>query len=345
MPAYTVYLEQLQVLLASWAGQYAVHVPASAGNGFYDFTKWKKGVEIAWEYDVAVNPLKRFLLPPREDLIRFDARAATAEPVFEAPAQLLFGVHPYDLKAIVQLDQLMEAGSPDQNYLRRRENTVVFALEPARVARDAFWGSVGAHRIDIGYDLYWTKISPAAFHVRVGSPRGEDLLMAGGALPKSSPSEREAARRARERITREARKDGLSFPWQQVPQVLAKSWDSPLWMEKAQSCFACGSCNAVCPTCYCFDVREEIDESLGAGKRWREWDACMLSSFALVAGGHNFRAQARDRYRHRYFRKGKYIFDLLGELGCVGCGRCVSACTARIANPKAVFNALREETR
>jgi ferredoxin len=59
-----------------------------------------------------------------------------------------------------------------------------------------------------------------------------------------------------------------------------------------------------------------------------------------VAGNHNFRDKAVDRYRHRYFRKGKYIYDKIGELGCVGCGRCVRSCTASIANPLAVFNEL-----
>ena len=59
-------------------------------------------------------------------------------------------------------------------------------------------------------------------------------------------------------------------------------------------------------------------------------------------GDHNFRAKALERYRHRYMRKGKYIYDRFGELGCIGCGRCVRACTANIANPREVFNTLWE---
>jgi hypothetical protein len=100
---------------------------------------------------------------------------------------------------------------------------------------------------------------------------------------------------------------------------------------------------AVCPTCYCFDVKEEADDLLKTGIRYREWDGCMLQSFAAVAGGHNFRSTARERYRHRIFRKGKYIHDRIGELGCVGCGRCAMACTAGIADPLSVFHRLREE--
>jgi len=29
-------------------------------------------------------------------------------------------------------------------------------------------------------------------------------------------------------------------------------------------------------------------------------------------------------------RKGKYIYEKFGELGCVGCGRCIRACVANI---------------
>ncbi len=343
MSAYTVYQDQLPGLFRLWAKLYKVHVPVQTDEGFYDFRPWTKGGEIAWDYDLTVNPLKRFLLPPREDLISFDAGDYTSRGVFEAPQQLLFGVHPYDLRAIAQLDQLMEQGSPDRNYLRRRENTVIFGMEPMRVAKDAFWSTMGAGRADIGYDLYWTKTGPATFFVEVGTPRGEELLLAGGEVARASAAQYEAARRAREAIRRRADKNGLHFPWQELPRILNKAWDDPLWREQSRMCLACGSCNLVCPTCYCFDIKEELDENLKTGRRWREWDACMLPSFALVAGGHNFRGKHLERFRHRYYRKGKYIFDMIGEPGCVGCGRCIGACTARIANPLTVFNRLYEE--
>ena len=179
----------------------------------------------------------------------------------------------------------------------------------------------------------------------MGSARGEQLLTVLGKPVKASASERDAARRAAEAVRKVADKRGLRFPWQEVPSVLDHSWNSGLWRERSEMCLACGSCNVVCPTCYCFDVREEMDLSMKQGTRFRTWDACMLPGFASIAGGHNFRAKSLERYRHRYYRKGKYIHDMVGELGCVGCGRCVRACTARIANPMEVYNALWEETR
>ena len=85
-----------------------------------------------------------------------------------------------------------------------------------------------------------------------------------------------------------------------------------------------------------------MDSDLQSGTRRRQWDACLLSGFAVVAGGHNFRKRREERYRHRFYRKAKYLPERFGFTGCVGCGRCVRACTAGIANPVEVYNTLLE---
>ena len=342
MTAYTVSMEQLPSLFELWSKDMQVYVPEQEANGYYNFAPWRPDTEIAWDYDLAYNSLKRFFLPPHEDLIRYDLSTYEAKPVFEAPPQLLFGVHPYDLRAINQLDQIMDSGAPDQNYNRRRDATVVFVMDPLRIADTSFWASAGSGRVDHGFDLHWTKISPSAFYVEVGSAKGEQLILAAGALSRATISEREAARREQVKIKAKSELRGLRMPWKEVPKLLARNWKSRIWRHRSQYCLSCGSCVLVCPTCYCFDIREEIDVSLKEGRRFREWDGCMLPSFALVAGDHNFRPLPLNRYRHRYFKKGKYVFDKIGELGCVGCGRCVRACTAGIANPMAVFNELWE---
>ena len=49
-----------------------------------------------------------------------------------------------------------------------------------------------------------------------------------------------------------------------------------------------------------------------------------------MAGGENFRKDRSARLRHRFFRKGKWIIERYGRLGCVGCGRCDRNCLAKI---------------
>jgi ferredoxin len=65
-----------------------------------------------------------------------------------------------------------------------------------------------------------------------------------------------------------------------------------------------------------------------------------LKDFANVAGGHNFRKNSPERFRHRLLRKGKYLPELIGELSCVGCGRCIDACVPKVSNPVEILNKL-----
>jgi formate hydrogenlyase subunit 6/NADH:ubiquinone oxidoreductase subunit I len=103
-----------------------------------------------------------------------------------------------------------------------------------------------------------------------------------------------------------------------------------MWDAVGRKCFSCGSCNLVCPTCYCFNVKDEVAPDLAGGERKRTWDSCQLAEFATVAGGENFRKDRSARLRHRFFRKGKWIMERYGRLGCVGCGRCDRNCLVKI---------------
>ena len=62
----------------------------------------------------------------------------------------------------------------------------------------------------------------------------------------------------------------------------------------------------------------------------------MLVDFAKVASERTSGVIKPAASRHRMFRKGKYILKDT-KLGCVGCGRCSSACLAGIASPLEAF--------
>jgi ferredoxin len=67
----------------------------------------------------------------------------------------------------------------------------------------------------------------------------------------------------------------------------------------------------------------------------------MLDGFTKVAGEHEFRDKRSERFRHRIYRKGKYVpAKIGGRIACVGCGRCIDACLPGIANPVEVYNRL-----
>ncbi|MCL4536589.1 MAG: 4Fe-4S dicluster domain-containing protein [Nitrospirae bacterium] len=109
-----------------------------------------------------------------------------------------------------------------------------------------------------------------------------------------------------------------------------------------ERCLACGNCTNVCPTCYCFDIIDEIELDMKTGRRYRRWDSCQLEPFAKVAGGENFRKERSARQRHRYYRKFRYPVSKFARFFCTGCGRCSRTCMAKI-NLKDVLSALLKE--
>jgi len=309
----------------------------------YVFGRLARASEVCLDYDLALYPVKNFLLPSKETLIKFKlGEKPEAEMAVEANPIVLLGVHPYDIKAIELLDTAFSTTNPDINYLSRREKTTIIGVDCLYPNPNAFCASLGTAVTDTGFDLMLTDIGDS-YLVAIGSGKGKKLVEK--YAKTRGATEQQLTRRDNERQKALDRYQvSLSMPPEEIPQLLDQSWDSAVFKEKGEKCLSCGSCVMVCPTCFCFDVQEDVSLNLEEGERYRQWDACMLPDFALVSGGGNFRNNKEDRLRHRMYRKGKYLLERYGKLGCVGCGRCSSACLAEIASPAETFNMLKEES-
>ena len=317
-------------------------VGAKRKDGKYAFGKLTDASQLCLDYDFALYPPKGYLLPPRETLIRFElGEEPRVEPVVEAEPVILFGVHPYDIKAIELLDAAFSGANHDINYLSRRAKSTIIGVDCLNPNPNAFCASLGTATTDTGFDLMLSDIGDS-YVVAIGSSEGEQLLSRYAVTREATQSE--LAQRDEQRREALGRyKVTLSVSAEELPALLDKAWDSAVFREKSEKCLSCGSCVMVCPTCFCFDVQDDIALNLKQGERYRQWDGCMLVDFALVAGGENFRQDSQSRFRHRIYRKGKYLLERYGKLGCVGCGRCASACLAEIASPAETFNMLKEE--
>jgi ferredoxin len=108
-------------------------------------------------------------------------------------------------------------------------------------------------------------------------------------------------------------------------------YEAPFWEEVAFACINCGTCTYLCPTCWCFDIQDEVQRLEKKGDRIRNWDSCMFPLFTLHASGHNPRAKKPERVRQRFMHKLKYYIDKYDDgIQCVGCGRCVQFCPVNI---------------
>jgi len=305
------------------------------------FAELTKAGDLRLDYDVTILPPKKYFQPPRETLLKFD-RNEGFESVFDNQPFVLFGVHPYDMVAISQMDKLFAKDICDTQYITRRENATIVACDVQNASKNVFAGCMGTASVNEGFDILITKINND-YLVDIRSKKGHTLAE----TIKDAEDADDISLKLRKLVWADnaelLQKHKLDVRPDVLPKLLERSYEHPVWEEKSERCYSCGSCNLVCPTCYCFDIREDVEWNLQKGERYRVWDGCLLADFAVVAGEHNFRGNRADRYRHRYYRKGKYVPEKIGEIACVGCGRCITACTANIANPVEVYNILVEE--
>ena len=187
----------------------------------------------------------------------------------------------------------------------------------------------GADEARYGYDLFLTDIG-GKYLVSISSVEAANILES-ACNPREATDEDRAAFRARTRTRQNAfNKDIPEI--QEVAMLMDAFHSDPFWDELGSRCLSCTACSAVCPSCFCFDIYDEMDPNGKTGSRVRVQDSCCSPDFATVAGGYNFRADGRSRVRHRMYHKLNGFLMKHDRMLCVGCGRCVDACKANI-NP------------
>ena len=306
------------------------------------FAKLERAQDLRLDYDVTILPPKKEFFPAKQDLLRFDG--PRVEACLAPVEKVLFGVHFYDVKALDMTDTLFKEKNEDRNYTAHREAATIVISSIQKASPRAFWASIGTEVKPRGHDAWLTKIAGGCvFETR--TPKGEALLEF-GRFAKASDEQVAAARRANEDMAKKCPEQLKGTSSSNAKKVRAAFGQEELWTKFAADCFSCGSCNTVCPTCYCFDVQDwwHIDQKSGA--RTRTWDACLTEDFAKISLGagaqENFREERAERFRHRFMRKAAYLNEKLGGPACVGCGRCSAACTADIADPTTVINSIPE---
>jgi NAD(P)H-flavin reductase/CheY-like chemotaxis protein/formate hydrogenlyase subunit 6/NADH:ubiquinone oxidoreductase subunit I len=335
--------EDLKALVEGLAEEMEV-VGVKSRHGKYVYDKITSFDELCLDYDVTYMAPTKYMLPEKETLVKFRLNGEPqVESVIDGTARAIIGIHPYDIKALELLDEAFIVTNPDPNYIARRQNTIIIGVDCLNPSPKSFATSMGTNTVESGFDLLLTDIG-GTYMVTVGSEKGAELL--DEYCQAREPSGDEIARQKAVRDEALTRYQlHLEVPRERLPKLLEESYDDPYWESRSEACLSCGSCVMVCPTCFCFDVQDEIALNLKDGERVRHWDGCMLVDFARVASGENFRHDKASRFRHRIYRKGKYVLERYGKVGCVGCGRCATACLADIASPLEAFNAIAESAR
>lgn len=304
-----------------------VHAPIRRGERFV-FAPPSRWSDVVLEYPRTALPPKKYVLPPREAMFRFDAHGGYRDLLAEARnPTVVFGVHPYDIHGMNILDQVFLGGRyRDPYYAERRRATAIIGVD-FQPDEYHFAASTDTDSVDQGFDLFFHDIGED-YLVLVGTGRGDDMVLKSGCLFEE-PTEadfREFKRRSAKR--RAAYRTQVDL--RDLPGLMEMEYHSRIWEDVGRRCLSCGACSLVCPTCYCYDVRDEPDLGDRAGLRVRSWDSCLFRTHALVAGGENFRKDRPSRIKFRYYHKQRGFVAEFGRTSCVGCGRCILACPAGI---------------
>lgn len=323
--------------------------PVKRGDRFF-YEPVSRSTELDLDFTYCVYSPKAVLFPSHEQLFAFnrDNGKFATRPLYDDTPRALVGVHPCDVNAIRLLDHVFAGQHRDEHYLVRRGHTFILGIDcPQECTEGVFCENMKSNEATTGFDLMCYPLDRSAdgdvrYGVQFGTDAGREFLLYSQSGERPTVQDERAYDRYRSQ-KRASFTRRIPYDVEQLPALLDRSYDSLLWEATARRCYSCGSCNLVCPTCYCFNTNDELEMNLTSGHRIREWDGCQLREFAAVAGGHNFRPKPPARLRHRIYRKAKWILEREGIPGCVGCARCDRACTAKI-NSVEIYTQLAEES-
>jgi len=280
------------------------------------FKKVDRMEDITFDFQNTTMSPKEFFFPATETIFSVEHKEGKVELV---PAEVdretvIFGIRPCDAKGIAVLDLPYLKEPADGLYRQHREKTALVGLSCATACAECFCASMGSGPDDASnVDIMLTE-ADKGYIVQVLTEKGKALL------PDSMLNNVDIALPSPPSLP--------DVPSEDIAGKIRQAFDSPYWDRLADRCVHCKVCSYVCPTCYCFDVRDY--NSKGIIDRVRTWESCQSAGFTKIAGGHDPRATKGARLRQRFCHKLFYFPEEFGPLHCVGCGRCVRACPVNI---------------
>jgi sulfhydrogenase subunit beta (sulfur reductase) len=335
MATYFITKNNFFTLLGSLQKNYSVFAPVKKENARF-FTRIAAGADtldadsFTFGEVRAVEPLKMFYLRSRERVAEgFDEKLPGGD---EKPFCIV-GAKACDLKGFQVHDRVFRDDDyTDPFYLREREGNLIISADCTCAIETCY--CLALHVNPYPQSYYDVNISEVkgGFVAEVGTSKGESLISDNASLFDEAKAGQLGERDAqRKRVTDEVKKNIREnrIPDQdKLEGAIERNYNAPLWQEEASECVECGACNMICPTCHCFLMYDQNDA--GRMARLRVWDSCMVKDFAQVAGGANPRPQLWMRLRNRFEKKFDFFPKFGGIYACTGCGRCITACPAKI---------------
>lgn len=316
---------KLETALNKLAETADVFVPAARGenSGFYSWKTFdQEKDELMLEALNVYLPPKNVLFPQTERMYSFqeDGSGVEIKESFEdSSSTVIFGARACDVAAIDCFDDVfLTRGYEDSFYKSRRENTTIIANACYQPGSNCFCASMGVNPTDPATADIIIRDTGENYAWEARTEKGTALTQKIADLLEN----KEVKLPDLQAFSKNVDYDG-------VAAKLKGMFEHPIWDKLSEACQTCGICTYVCPSCYCFDIQVK---SFGEeGYRFRCYDSCMYREYSQMAGGHNPREDAKERFRNRFLHKLEFFQERYGKPLCIGCGRCIVACPAGIS--------------
>jgi sulfhydrogenase subunit beta (sulfur reductase) len=261
-------------------------------------------------------PAKHFFFKKHQTLYTSDCgKLSVPEARTDKKQRVMIGLKKCDLNSIKRQDIMFMKDVPDPYYIEERERTILIGYH----CKTQFDEYCFCSSMDLGdyYDLMLYE-KDDSYLVEIGSEKGRNFVE----RYRKYFWDTEAFLRPEERR--------IETSLQLAKKDISAYYANPDWKKGVDICLSCAACVTLCPSCYCFDLYDEVDSKLKHCEKKRNWASCQLKCFTKVAGGHVFRETREDRFKHRIFHQLQYFKDKHGMNLCTGCGRCIRGCPTRI---------------
>jgi len=262
-------------------------------------------------------PAKKYLFKKKQTLLEFKKQKLTVpEPKHDKKYRIIMGLKRCDLNSIKRQDIMFTKETKDPYYIEERDRTILIGYHcPEPIDEYCFCGSM---ELSDFYDLMLYD-REESYLVEIGSEKGKMFV----------DKYRKYFWDTEAFITLMDKKIETNLNLDK--KELTNLYEHKAWKEGIDACLSCGACTNLCPSCYCFDLYDEVDiKDLQSGKKIRNWASCQFQSFTKVAGPHIFREERADRFKHRIYHQVQWFREKHGMNLCTGCGRCIRGCPTKI---------------
>jgi len=316
--------------LENLKSDYEVYVPVKKGEQRF----YKKYIDFTDDIVIsevrAFEPLKSFFFRAREivaENFKSDIPQKIQKPY------CIVGVKACDLKGLQVQDYVFENHDyQDPFYINVRKNNLIISADCTSTIDTCFCLTLNVKPYPLeNFDINLSVVREG-FIFEVGSQKGQDLVEKYSFLfeevKEEFISQRDKQREKVIKAVEENIKDNNIPHQDSFKNIIERGYESNIWADEASKCVECGACNTICPTCHCFLLYDQKSENRMA--RLRIWDSCMIKDYAQVASGANPRPELWMRLRNRFEKKFEFFPKVADIYACTGCGRCISACPAKI---------------